>query len=53
MLKLGPHTVEIENLGTVTFEITVSKEGKNRTIPRILVEAIIKTLRDRLSAFTK
>lgn len=53
MLKLGPHTVEVEGLGTVKFEVTISKEGKTRPIPLILIEAAIKTLRDKLLAFTK
>lgn len=53
MLKLGPHTIEIEGLGTVKFEIEISKKGKNRPIPLILIEALAKTLRDKLLAFTK
>lgn len=53
MLKLGPHTVEVKGLGTVKFEVTISREGKHNSIPRILIEAAIKTLRDKLLAFTK
>jgi len=53
MLKIGPHTVEIEGLGTVKFEVTISREGKHNTIPRILIEAIAKTIQEKLSAFTK
>lgn len=53
MLKLGPHTVEVEGLGTVKFEVTISKESKSNTIPEILIRAIAKTLKDKLLAFTK
>lgn len=53
MLKLGPHIVEVKGLGTIKFEVTISKEGEHRAIPRILIEALAKTLKDKLLAFTK